>query len=83
MGCFFLLRHGETEWNAQNRFCGRSDVPLSDAGREQARRLGDRLKSVPLDVLYTSPLRRAFETARLISDAIGLESIDEIREELQ
>lgn len=75
MGCFFLLRHGETEWNAQNRFCGRSDVPLSDAGREQARRLGDRLKSVPLDVLYTSPLRRAFETARLISDAIGLESI--------
>lgn len=75
MGFFYLLRHGETEWNAQNRFCGRSDVPLSDLGRWQAQRLGERLKSVPLEALYASPLKRAMETARLISAMTGLEPI--------
>lgn len=78
MGFFYLVRHGETEWNAQNRFCGRSDVPLSDTGRQQARRLGERLKAVPLEALYSSPLKRALETARLISELTGLEpEVDE------
>jgi alpha-ribazole phosphatase len=78
MGLFYLLRHGETEWNAQNRFCGRTDVPLSDAGRRQAHRLGERLKSMPIEVLYSSPLKRALETARVISGITGLKpTVDE------
>ncbi len=75
MGLFYLARHGETEWNAENRICGRTDVPLSETGRRQAKRLAERLKSIPFEALYSSPLRRALETARLISEPMGLEPI--------
>ena len=75
MGLFYLVRHGETEWNAENRLCGQSDVPLSEAGRQQAKKLAERLKSIPFEGLYSSPLRRALETANLISQVIGLEPI--------
>jgi probable phosphoglycerate mutase len=75
MGLFYLLRHGETEWNAEHRICGRSDVPLSEAGRRQARTLAVRLKSIAFEGLYSSPLRRAIETANLISEVIGLEPV--------
>jgi len=75
MALFYFLRHGETEWNVEGRFCGRTDVPLSDAGRRQARLLAQRLKPVLVDLLYSSPLRRALETARLIGEAIGREPI--------
>jgi alpha-ribazole phosphatase len=75
MGLFYLVRHGETEWNAEGRFCGRTDVPLSEAGRRQARSLAERLKPLPFLALYSSPLERALETARLISQRFGLEPI--------
>jgi broad specificity phosphatase PhoE len=75
MGLFYLVRHGETEWNAENRLCGQSDIPLSEAGRRQAKRLAGRLKSILFERLYSSPLRRAIETANLISEVIGLEPI--------
>ena len=75
MGLFYLVRHGETEWNAENRICGRSDVPLSEAGRRQAKSLAERLKTIPFEALYSSPLKRALETARLISESVGLEPI--------
>jgi probable phosphoglycerate mutase len=79
MGLFYLVRHGETEWNAENRFCGRTDVPLSEAGRRQAKSLAKRLKPIPFEALYSSPLERALETARLISESSGLEPILEER----
>ena len=75
MGLFYLLRHGETKWNAENRICGRSDVPLSEAGRRQAKRLAERLKPISFDTLYSSPLKRAIDTARFISERIGLEPV--------
>jgi probable phosphoglycerate mutase len=75
MGLFYLVRHGETEWNAENRFCGRTDVPLSEAGRRQAKSLAERLKPIPFEALYSSPLARALETACLISESSGLEPI--------
>jgi len=75
MGLFYLVRHGETEWNAGNRLCGRSDVPLSDAGRRQAARLAQRLKPLPLEAMYSSPLKRALQTASIIAESIGLEPI--------
>jgi probable phosphoglycerate mutase len=79
MGLFYLLRHGETEWNAQNRFCGRTDVPLSEAGRRQAKSLAERLKPLPFEALYSSPLKRALETARLISEPVGLQPVPDQR----
>jgi len=79
MGLFYLLRHGETEWNAENRFCGRTDVPLSGDGRRQAGSLAARLKPIPFEALYSSPLQRAQETARLISESVGLEPVPDFR----
>ena len=71
MALFYFLRHGETAWNAEGRFCGSTDVPLSDVGRRQAQLLAQRLKTILVDALYSSPLRRALDTARLIGQAVG------------
>jgi len=75
MGLYYLIRHGETEWNAENRMCGRSDIPLSEAGRRQAEALAKRLKLIPLAAVYSSPLKRALETAQLISEVTGLQPV--------
>jgi alpha-ribazole phosphatase len=75
MALFYFIRHGETEWNAEGRLSGRTDVPLSEVGRRQAQLLAARLGAVPVEALYSSPLERALETARLIGQAIGLESV--------
>lgn len=64
----FLVRHGETEWNRIPRFQGRSDVPLNQMGREQARALAMALKDEPIQAVYSSPLARALETANIIKD---------------
>jgi broad specificity phosphatase PhoE len=73
MALFYFIRHGETVWNAEGRLCGRTDVPLSEVGRRQAQLLAARLRAVPVEALYSSPLERALETARLIGLAIGRE----------
>ncbi len=67
-----LVRHGETDWNREHRFQGRADVPLNEVGREQARELSGRLRSEPVSALYTSPLRRAAETADIVGERLGL-----------
>jgi broad specificity phosphatase PhoE len=69
-----LIRHGRSIWNAERRWQGWADPPLDDVGREQARRLAERLREdgeAPV-ALYTSPLRRAQETADIIGEALGL-----------
>jgi len=78
----FLVRHGATELSAEDRFAGAIDVLLSDAGREQARRLGQRLRKEPISVAFASPMRRTMETARLIVEphGIGVTPVDGIRE---
>ncbi len=63
---WFLVRHGETEWNRVGRVQGHSDVPMSDAGREQARRAAERLAHVSFAAAYASDLVRARETAETI-----------------
>ncbi|HAA94631.1 MAG: histidine phosphatase family protein [SAR202 cluster bacterium] len=65
MGTIFIVRHGETEWNALGRIQGHTDIELSDQGAEQARRLSQRLASVPIHAAYSSDLKRASQTAKL------------------
>ncbi len=64
----FLVRHGETHWNQTHRFQGRTDVPLNQEGKNQARALALTLKEEPLLAIYSSPLIRALETARSIKE---------------
>lgn len=71
MTTLILVRHGETDWNAQHRWQGHSDTPLNDAGREQACRFSNELE--PVDVLYSSDLARARETAEIIAAHLDLE----------
>jgi broad specificity phosphatase PhoE len=69
-----LLRHGVTAANDAGELQGREiDLPLSDAGREQARRTAEFLAAIPFVAVYTSPLRRAEETARVVAEPHGLE----------
>lgn len=70
-----LIRHGQTDWNFQGRLQGRTDIPLNDTGREQARVVGEQLAASGQhwDVLVSSPLSRARETAQIIGAAVGLE----------
>jgi broad specificity phosphatase PhoE len=61
----WLVRHGETAWSRERRHTGRTDLPLSHAGEDEARRLGVRLARERFDRVFSSPLGRALETARL------------------
>ncbi|MBI2138771.1 histidine phosphatase family protein [Candidatus Woesearchaeota archaeon] len=63
----FFVRHGETMWNRQGRYQGRSDIPLSSKGAIQAAKAAQWLSHYPLDMIYCSPLRRAFRTASAIA----------------
>lgn len=74
----YLVRHGETEWNAARRIQGRTDIPLNDTGREQARQAAELLARRRWQGVYTSPLGRAHETARIIADRLGLEGVTDI-----
>lgn len=69
----FLVRHGATILTAEDRFAGATNVPLSDEGREQARRLGQRLAGEQITAVYSSPLDRTVETAKLIAAPHELE----------
>ncbi|MEZ5186032.1 MAG: MSMEG_4193 family putative phosphomutase [Candidatus Nanopelagicales bacterium] len=77
MTTVLLIRHGRSVANAQGVLAGRSDTALDDAGREQARVLGERLRDVPLDLLVASPQARAQQTAELVAGARAQMQIDE------
>ena len=68
----FLVRHGATTLSAEDRFAGETEVDLSEPGREQVRRLASRLGREPLAAVYSSPMRRTLETARLLAAPHGL-----------
>ncbi len=67
-----LIRHGETDWNVEGRYQGQADPPLNARGVAQAQELARRLQGVGLDLLYSSPLRRARQTAEIIAQALGI-----------
>ncbi|MBO8162297.1 MAG: histidine phosphatase family protein [Brevibacillus sp.] len=68
---FYLIRHGETDWNRQRRLQGQTDVPLNASGQRQARAVGETLSMCQVDVIYCSDLRRAKETADTIGRLSG------------
>jgi 2,3-bisphosphoglycerate-dependent phosphoglycerate mutase len=70
-----LLRHGESQWNLENRFTGWVDVPLSSRGVEEAKNAGEKLKGFTFDRAFTSVLSRANETLRLVLEAIAQTAI--------
>lgn len=77
-----LVRHGETEWNRENRVQGTSDTPLSDNGIRQAERLASSMAGEEIDLIVTSPLRRAAETASIINRGLNapLRTDEDLRE---
>jgi len=79
----YLLRHGESVWNVDgNRYCGATDVPLTERGKEQARQVRDLLKEVRFDAVYSSPLERAYMTAQIATphDPAGVIIAQELKE---
>ena len=75
MGTLVLIRHGQSQWNLENRFTGWVDIPLTDAGREEARRGAALIRELTVDRAFTSALQRAQETLRIVLEVLGQSDI--------
>lgn len=64
----YTVRHGQTEWNKKGLYQGKTDVPLNEEGKKQATLVKEKLKDKKIDLIISSPLKRAKETAEIISD---------------
>jgi probable phosphoglycerate mutase len=71
------VRHGETAWNVDTRLQGQLDIPLNERGREQARRMAQALRHDAPDLIYSSDLSRAHQTAQAAAQALGLPLTDD------
>src|SRR5689334_2026870 len=80
MSELILLRHGQSQWNLENRFTGWVDVPLSPKGEDEARAAGAKLRGRRIDKLYTSVLKRAIDTATLALDTAGIDGLPTVRD---
>ena len=67
MARLILIRHGETEWNVEGRYQGQADPPLNSRGRRQALTLAHKLSAIGLELLVSSPLKRAAQTAQILA----------------
>lgn len=79
MASIVLIRHGETDWNVDGRYQGQADPPLNEKGYKQAELLVEKLRVFEFDILYTSPLKRAKQTAKVIAENYSLPIVDEPR----
>ena len=64
----YLIRHGQTLWNQEGKIQGKTDIPLNDEGRKQAGLLAEAMENRPVGAVYSSPLKRAFETASCVAE---------------
>lgn len=77
----YVVRHGETIWNREHKVQGISDIPLTDKGREEAKELQELVSSLNIDVVISSPLVRARETAKILVDSkLPINTDDRIKE---
>ncbi|NLJ89133.1 MAG: histidine phosphatase family protein [Epulopiscium sp.] len=78
----YLVRHGETAWNIDNKYQGITDIPLNEIGIKQAQAIARRMKAFKIDKIYSSDLSRAYETGKLISREknINIEKMPGLRE---
>lgn len=70
-----LIRHGETAWNLEGRFQGRLDVPLNETGRSQAQDAAKVVQMKEWDLIFSSPLSRAYQTAEIVAQAVGIDEV--------
>lgn len=82
MNRLYLLRHGESEWNILNKIQGQKDTNLTSKGILQAKQVAKSLANEKIDKIYSSDLKRAFDTAKIIGQSLGLEvnCLKELRE---
>ncbi len=81
MGRLVLLRHGESQWNLENRFTGWVDVPLSPKGEEEARAAGRKLAGMRFDCAFASVLKRAIDTMDIVLGSLGQTQIPIVKDE--
>ena len=67
-----LLRHGQSQWNLENKFAGWTDIPITEEGKKQAKEAGKNIKGIKIDIAFTSKLQRASETLRIVLQETGL-----------
>ena len=81
MGHFYFARHGQTVWNVENKICGATDIELTELGHQQAEELGQAIleQGIQIDEILYSPLIRAKETARHVSEVTGIPMREEMR----
>lgn len=75
----YLIRHGETEWNTYKKLQGITDIPLNEKGEALAKVTGEGMKEISFDVIFTSPLKRAYRTAELVRRDRKIEIIKDER----
>ncbi len=63
----YVVRHGQTNWNIENRLQGSADIPLNNTGIKQAQNLAETFKNIDIDFIFSSPLQRAYDTASIIN----------------
>ncbi len=78
----YIVRHGTTPWNEKKKLQGSVDKELNEAGRRVARLTGEGVRDIPFDRIYSSPLKRAYETAELIRNGreIPIDTDDRLKE---
>lgn len=81
MALLILLRHGESEWNLQNRFTGWIDIDLSEKGKKEAQEAGGKLKDIPIHKAYTSVLKRAIYTLDIAMKAARKNTVPTVRDQ--
>jgi broad specificity phosphatase PhoE len=72
---FYLVRHGQTDWNAENRIQGQSDIPLNEVGRKESQELVGKLEGITFAAYFSSDMQRAYETALILTKADPLITI--------
>lgn len=76
----FLIRHGSTDWNVKQRYCGFVDIALNNKGKTQARRLHRRLRNQAVHKVYSSDRKRAIQTAGIVFQGYDIEKVADLRE---